>query len=62
MKNKIKSYKDKKIIVVIEKIYEAEIDEKGNLICEPEASEIKDIYCAEDNKKFFVEDFNTVDY
>lgn len=44
------SLSGKKFLIYAEKVYEGELDENSNLICEPESEEIKEIVCLDDGK------------
>ncbi len=58
----VKTIIGKKFIVYIEKVYEAEIDKEGRLICEPESEEIKEIRCLDNKKRYREKDFKEIQW
>ena len=50
----------KKYFVYTEKVYEAEIDKEGRLICNLESEEIKEIRCLDNNKNYREKDFKKI--
>lgn len=43
-------------------MYEGDIDEKGVLVCQPEAESIIEIKCHQCGKKYQLKDFNEIEY
>ncbi len=50
----------RKFLIYAEKVYEGAIDENGNLICEPESEEIKEILCLDDGKVYLESKFKKI--
>ncbi|MBS1513838.1 MAG: hypothetical protein JSS63_02325 [Bacteroidetes bacterium] len=59
-KNISRKLKGKKIIIYSEKVYEAEIQSDGSLICEPESEEIKKIVCLNNGLEYTEKDFKEI--